>query len=77
MKTGGIICNKCREIIRRIPPGDIQRVMDEMELELEVASALCHHCGAVSLFPGFSRVEAFVCSECGKLHTTISPTAGV
>jgi hypothetical protein len=66
MKTGGIICNKCLEIIRMVHPGDLQRVMDEMEIELEVASVLCHHCGTASLFPGFSRIGAFICQTCGK-----------
>lgn len=64
MKTAGIVCNKCLEIIRLVRPGNLQRLMDEMELQLEVASALCHHCGAASLFPGFSHVDAFVCREC-------------
>jgi hypothetical protein len=66
MKTAGIICNECREMIRIIPLGDLRRALDEMELQLEVATGLCNHCGAVDLFPGFSRVEAFVCETCGK-----------
>jgi len=37
-----------------------------MELTLDCASEKCPYCGAVSLFPCFSRRFAFVCKECGK-----------
>jgi len=40
-----------------------------MELRGEVASAICPHCGAVHLSPGFSRLIAFVCDGCGKAVT--------
>jgi hypothetical protein len=53
-------------IVRRVPTGDLQRVLDEMELQLEVATALCQHCGSINLFPGVSQIEAFVCRKCGK-----------
>jgi uncharacterized protein (DUF983 family) len=33
---------------------------------LKRASAMCRHCGAVHLAPGFSRLTAFVCDECGE-----------
>jgi hypothetical protein len=45
---------------------DLQRTIDERELQLDLAIGLCSHCGAVNLLPGFSRVEAFVCQTCGK-----------
>jgi hypothetical protein len=31
-----------------------------------ICSAVCSHCGAVNTFPGWSAIEAFVCSECGE-----------
>jgi hypothetical protein len=46
--------------------GDLRRTLDEMEVQLEVATALCQQCRSVNLFPGLSRVEAFVCQTCGK-----------
>ncbi len=61
-----IACNECGKIVQRVALGDLQRTLREMELQLEVATALCRHCRAVNLFPGLSRVEAFVCKECGR-----------
>jgi hypothetical protein len=61
-----IACNACGKIVRSVAAGDLQRTLHEMELQLEVATALCRHCRAVSLFPGFSRVEVFVCQTCGR-----------
>jgi hypothetical protein len=66
--TAGIICNECLEIVQMTPPDGLRRALDEMELHLELASALCQHCGSVNLIPGFSHVEAFVCRTCGKGH---------
>jgi uncharacterized protein (DUF983 family) len=37
-----------------------------MELALAVSSEMCPHCGKVNLFPGFSRVMAYTCCECGR-----------
>ena len=63
---GEIFCNECGEVVRSTPAGELQRALDEMNLGLDLATGLCKHCGAVNLFPGFSRVEAFVCQTCGK-----------
>jgi uncharacterized protein (DUF983 family) len=27
---------------------------------------MCPHCGSVNLFPGFSKMLAFTCLQCGK-----------
>ena len=61
-----IACNECTKIVRRVPARHLQKVLNEMESELEVATGLCRHCGSVNLIPGFSRAEAFVCQTCGK-----------
>jgi hypothetical protein len=42
------------------------RTLDEMELEADVASAVCPHYGATHLAPGFSMLMAFVCDNCGE-----------
>jgi hypothetical protein len=63
---GEIFCNECAEVVRAVPAADLQRALDDMELQLEVATGLCEHCGSVNLFPGLSRVEAFVCHRCAK-----------
>jgi uncharacterized protein (DUF983 family) len=47
-----------------------------MELTLDVTSAICPHCGAVNLFPGFARMLAFVCRECGKAVELSEETSG-
>lgn len=61
-----IVCNECGAVVRVVPFADLQRTLDEMELSLEVASEICPHCQSVNLFPGFSRMLAFICQECGK-----------
>ena len=61
-----IACNECGAILRTVRLADVRRTLDEMESQLPVASAICQHCGAVNLFPGFSRMMAFTCHECGK-----------
>jgi DNA-directed RNA polymerase subunit RPC12/RpoP len=64
--TADIICNECDAVVRTVPTADLQRTLDEMESTLEVASAKCPHCGAVNLFPGFTQMLAYVCTECGE-----------
>jgi hypothetical protein len=61
-----IFCNECEEVIRTVPASELRNTLDHMELALDVATAICPHCRAVHLFPGFTRVGAFVCRECGK-----------
>jgi hypothetical protein len=54
------------DILQTVPMADIRTAFDEMEASLDVASEKCPHCGTVNLFPGFSRMRAFVCRECGE-----------
>ena len=42
-----------------------QQTLTEMELTLELCSAICPHCGSTNLFPGFSQIMAYTCKECG------------
>ena len=51
-----IVCTECLVVVRTIPASDLQRTLDEMELEGDVASAVCPHCGATHLAPGFSML---------------------
>jgi uncharacterized protein (DUF983 family) len=53
-------------VLKSIPAGDLRRTLDQMELLLDVATGKCPHCGAVNLFPGFSKMLAFTCRECGQ-----------
>jgi len=62
-----IECNECGAIIRTVAASELERALHEMELTLDIASAACVHCGAVHLRPGFSRLLAFTCEECGKV----------
>jgi len=40
-----IICNECEAVVRMIPTADLRRTLDEMESSLDLASAICPHCG--------------------------------
>jgi hypothetical protein len=61
-----IRCNECDALICTVPAPDLERTLTEMELNGEIASAICPHCGAAHLAPGFSRLIAFVCMDCGR-----------
>jgi hypothetical protein len=61
-----IVCNECLAVVRTVPASDLQRALDAMEVEGDVAIAVCPHCDATHLAPGFSRLIAFVCDNCGK-----------
>src|SRR5215469_16494815 len=61
-----ISCNECRAVVRTVPTTELQRTLDEMESKLDLAIAICRHCGAVNLQPGFDWLIAFVCDWCGK-----------
>ena len=61
-----IVCNECGAIIQTVLSAELGRTLDEMESQLVVTSEICRHCGFVNLFPGFSRMMAFACHECGK-----------
>jgi len=61
-----IVCNECGTVLRIVPVANVGQTLTELELTLEVASEVCPHCGSVNLFPGFSRMLAFTCRQCGK-----------
>jgi hypothetical protein len=60
-----VVCNECNTVVRTVPAVKLRQTLDEMELTLELSSAVCPYCGSVNVFPGFSQIVAFVCRECG------------
>jgi hypothetical protein len=60
-----LVCNSCGAVVDTVP---IDRAGSRlMELaSAEMCSALCPHCGAINVFPGFTVIEAFVCQECAE-----------
>lgn len=60
-----LTCNECGVVVRTVPLDRAAAALAEMESS-EICSARCTHCGALNVFPGFSAIEAFVCSECGE-----------
>ena len=61
-----ITCDECGLALKSIPAGDLRRTLDQMELTLDVATEKCSDCGTMNLFPGFSKMLAFTCRECGQ-----------
>jgi hypothetical protein len=61
-----IACNECGAVIRTVPVTELQNALDEMELTLDVCSEMCPYCRSVNVLPGFSRMLAFTCRNCGK-----------
>jgi hypothetical protein len=61
-----IRCNECGFILKTVTTADTRYTMDELELAGDVASEKWPHCGSGNLFPGFSRMLAFTCRNCGK-----------
>jgi len=39
-KTAGIICDECLQIIQMVPPKDLQRELNAMELQVEAAQSV-------------------------------------
>jgi hypothetical protein len=60
-----LTCNECGVVVRTVPLELTAATLAQME-STEICSARCTHCGALNIFPGFSAIEAFVCSECGE-----------
>jgi hypothetical protein len=61
-----IMCNERGQVVRAMPAAEPAQALHELELSLELTSAVCPHCGALNLFPGFSQILAFACEECGQ-----------
>ncbi|HEY7393122.1 MAG TPA: hypothetical protein VH640_31670 [Bryobacteraceae bacterium] len=50
------------------PATELRKTFEEMEVTLDVASAICPHCGGANLFLGFSEMLTYTCKKCGKAH---------
>jgi hypothetical protein len=62
-----IACNECGAVVRIVPSADAEATLLGIAMASgEICSARCTHCGAWNTFPGFSAIEAFICSECGE-----------
>ena len=46
---GDIVCNECRKVIRIVQAADLQRTLNETELELDFATAKCAYCGTLNV----------------------------
>lgn len=64
--TAVIACNECGAVVKMVPAGEIHNAIAQLETQLETATSTCPHCGAVSRFPGFSEMLAFICRSCGR-----------
>jgi hypothetical protein len=60
-----LVCNVCDAVVDTVPIGRAGARLMELATT-EICSAGCPHCGALNTFPGFSPIEAFICSECGE-----------
>src|SRR4029453_3101036 len=61
-------CNECGAGV-----GVIQVDFLKGLLGRECATAISPHCGKVNTFPGFTKVSAYVCSECGEAVGAAGP----
>jgi hypothetical protein len=64
-----ITCNECGAVISTAPAHQAAAVMGALLMESAsetICSARCPHSGALNTLPGFSALDAFVCSECGQ-----------
>ena len=58
-------CNACDVIVRTVPIDQAAATLFELA-STEICTERCPHCGALNVVPGFSAMEAFICSECGE-----------
>ena len=56
-----IQCNGCGVVLKSVRVAHLRRTLD---MELDLASETCPHCGAVNLFPGFTSMNAHTCRQC-------------
>ena len=61
-----LVCNECGGVVRTVPNNKLQQTLERLAASEDMTSAICSHCGALNVFPGFSAIEAFICSECGE-----------
>ena len=71
-----LVCNECDFVYTTVPKSELRRTQDELQLSMDVAIEQCPHCGAVNLFPGFSRMMAYTCRNCGE-EVRVSDHPGV
>jgi hypothetical protein len=62
-----IVCNECASVVRTVPSVELRQTLTEMELTLDMCIEMCPYCRLVNVLPGFSRVLAFTCRECGQV----------
>jgi uncharacterized protein (DUF983 family) len=71
-----IVCNECGAAVCTVRADEAAAVMNALITEIAAtafSTARCPHCGALNTFPGFTFMEAFVCSECGEGVTVDKP----
>jgi hypothetical protein len=68
-----ITCNECGGIVQTVEAADLRRMLDEMQLNLDVASEMCPFCRSVNLLPGFSEMLAFTFRFCGRAVIVTAP----
>jgi|SRR5216684_5209328 len=61
-----LVCNECSAVVRTVPTSYLSSLVAEMELAGGLAQEVCPHCRSVNLFPGFSKMKAYMCKGCGK-----------
>ncbi|HEY6345100.1 MAG TPA: hypothetical protein VIY49_26685 [Bryobacteraceae bacterium] len=62
-----LVCNECGAVVATITLAQFEAGYVPEDLRPgAVTTAVCPHCGAVQVFPGFSSIDAFICSECGQ-----------
>jgi hypothetical protein len=62
-----LVCNECGAVTATITTEQFKAgyVPEKLRSE-ELTTAQCPRCGAMNTFPGFSSIDAFICSECGE-----------
>ena len=63
---GKVVCNECGEVLRCVPPADLETTLLEMENGLDVVVDTCEYCGTVNRFSGFTQMLVWTCKNCGR-----------
>jgi hypothetical protein len=61
-----LVCNECNAVVKAVENAEVEQALSEVLMSQPMCSARCTHCGALNVFPGFSAMLAFICSECGE-----------
>jgi hypothetical protein len=59
-------------VLATVPALTAPKILDRIQAVDDVALAKCPNCGEVNIRPGFTRLLAFVCRECG-MGVTVGP----